>query len=188
MRCFIAIDVDERIKKALTNLQRELQGKVDIKKSDVKWVGPEAIHLTLKFLGEMKDKEVADICNIVKDISTNHKSFELNMESVGYFGKESARVLWVGTADGSSNLLRLQKDLEEQLALAGWPAEKRKYSGHLTLCRVKNSGAGAKLAAISKNYKNFKLGVVSADSISIYQSQLSSIGPAYTLLGNYKLQ
>ena len=65
MRLFIAIDIDERIRKALSDLQRRLQSEADIKKSDAKWVRPDAIHLTLKFLGEVEDEKVVEVCNIV---------------------------------------------------------------------------------------------------------------------------
>jgi 2'-5' RNA ligase len=110
------------------------------------------------------------------------------VETVGYFGDRSARVLWVGTGQNRENLLQLQSDLEQELALAGWPVETRKFSGHLTLCRVRNSKAGLKLAQMTEGYKDFKLGTVSAESVSVYQSELTPKGPVYTVLGNYKLQ
>jgi len=188
MRCFIAIDIDKKNRAALSDLQQQLQSSAGIKKIDVKWVNPENIHLTLKFLGEVKDAKIVEICNIVKDIADRHKSFELSIESVGCFGGRSARVLWVGTDDRSNNLRRLQKDLEEALALAGWPRETREFSGHLTLCRIRNSKAGIKLAQMTEEYKDFKLGVMPADSVSVYQSQLTPKGPIYTLLGNYKMR
>ncbi len=188
MRCFIAVDIDEKIRGALGDLQRQLQSKADIKKSDVKWVKPDNIHLTLKFLGEIEDEKVVELCNTVKDVAGRHKSFELGVESVGCFGGRSARVLWVGTGQVNSNLLRLQKDIEQQLALAGWPKESREFTGHLTLCRVRKPKAGLELAAVSADYRDFKLGVMPADSVSVYQSRLTPTGPVYTLLGNYKLQ
>ncbi len=187
MRLFIAIDIDERNRVALGNLQQQLQNGVDIKKSGVKWVRPENIHLTLKFLGEVKDEKVAEICNIVKDVVSRHKSFELDIESVGHFGGRSARILWVGAGKGRENLLQLQKDLEQQLASAGWPAEKRAYSGHLTLCRVRNPKAGFKLVQIVEQYKDFKVGIMPADSVLVYQSELTPAGPIYTVLGEYKM-
>jgi 2'-5' RNA ligase len=187
MRCFIAIDINQTIRAALGNLQQELQKKADIKKGGVTWVKPDAIHLTLKFLGEIEDEQLADVSDIVKDVAGRHKSFQLSIESVGCFGGKSARVLWVGTGEGSENLLRLQKDLEQQLVLAGWPAEEREFTGHLTLCRVKDSKAGVKLAQVAENYKQLKLGTISADSLCVYQSQLTPAGPIYTVLGNYKL-
>jgi 2'-5' RNA ligase len=187
MRCFIAINIDEQIRKALANLQDELQGKADIKRSDAKWVNPENIHLTLKFLGEIKDEQVVDVCNIACDVVRLHKAFELDVESVGHFGGRSARVLWVGAGQNCEKLLQLQEDLEQQLDLAGWPRETRKFSGHLTLCRIRNAKAGVKLAQMAQQYKDFKLGTMPADSVSVYQSQLTPKGPIYTVLGNYRL-
>jgi len=188
MRVFIAIDVGEKIRAAMSNLQEQVAARADIKKSDVKWVRAEAMHLTLKFLGEIKDEQAVEVCNIVEEVAGRHKSFELDIESVGHFGGRSARVLWVGMGAGSDELCRLAKGLDEQLASAGWPKETREFSGHLTLCRVRNPKAGIKLARTSEDYRDFKLGTVSADSVSVYQSRLRPTGPVYTVLGNYKLQ
>jgi 2'-5' RNA ligase len=169
-------------------LQRQFAEKTNLSKNDVKWVAPEAMHLTLKFLGEVKDDRIIEVCNAVRDAAAKSKSFELDIESVGHFGGRSARVLWVGTGRGSDNLCRLQEDIEQQLSSAGWPRETREFSGHLTLCRVKNPKAGLKLAQMSEDYKDLKLGTISADSVIVYQSQLRPTGPIYTILGNYKLQ
>ncbi len=187
MRVFIAIDIDENNRAALGDLQQQLQSKVDIKKGDAKWVNPENIHLTLKFLGEIRDEQVVDVCNVVKDVAGRHGRFELDIESVGHFGGRSARVLWVDTGKGREDLLQLQKDLEQQLASAGWPPEKRAYSGHLTLCRVRNPKAGFKLVQIVEQYKDFKIGTMPADSVSVYQSELTPAGPIYTVLSENKL-
>ncbi|UCE50095.1 MAG: RNA 2',3'-cyclic phosphodiesterase [Phycisphaerales bacterium] len=188
MRCFIAIDIDEQIRKGLSNLQNELRRKVDIRKGDVKWVNPEITHLTLKFLGEIKDDQIAEVCNVTADVAARHGRFDLDVRSVGYFGGRSARVLWVGTGEDCEKLVKLHDDLERQLEQAGWPREGRKFAAHLTLCRVKNSKAGIKLAQASRQYKDFGIGTLSADSVTVYQSELTPQGPIYTALGNYDLQ
>jgi len=188
MRVFIAIDIDEQIRKALGRLQDELRGKADIKKSDAKWVNPETIHLTLKFLGEIKDEQVAEVCNITRDVAGRHESFDLDVESVGHFGGKSAKVLWVGMGQNCDKLLQLQQDLEQQLDSAGWPMENRKFSGHLTLCRIRSARAGDNLAQLARQYKDFKLGTMPADSVTVYQSQLKPQGPIYTVLGRYELE
>lgn len=188
MRCFIAIDIDEQIRKSLSSLQKELQAKVDIRSSDVKWVSPEATHLTLKFLGEIKNEQAVEVCNITKDVASRHKSFDFAVESVGCFGGRNARVLWVGAGHDCNNLLQLQQDLDQELASAGWPKETRKFSGHLTLCRIRNPKAGIKLVQAARGYENLELGIVSADSVCVYQSQLMPKGPIYTALGKYDLQ
>ena len=187
MRCFIAIDIDETIRKGLGNLQDELRKKVDIRKGDVKWVQPDVTHLTLKFLGEIKDEQVAEVCNITKDVASRHERFDLDVESVGYFGGRSARVLWIGAGQGSDRLLRLQEDLEQQLDSAGWSREARKFSAHLTLCRIRNSKAGVKLAEVSGQYQDYELGTLRADSVTVYQSELTPQGPNYATLGSYLL-
>ena len=190
MRCFIAIDIGEENEAGLGDLQSELDGRAKdagVRKGDVKWVRAADIHLTLKFLGEVRDSAVVEICNIVSDVAGRCESFELDFESVGCFGGRSAKILWVGTGDGAENLVRLQKDIDRQLALADWPEERRAFAGHLTLCRVRNSRAGVKLVTIIEDYKDFKLGVTLVDSVTVYESQLTPKGPVYMALGNYKL-
>jgi len=95
--------------------------------------------------------------------------------------------LVIPDAHGGGKGLAIGPD-SSKLASAGWTGETRKVSGHLTLCRVRNSKAGVKLAQMTEGYKDFKLGTVSAGSVSVYQSQLTPKGPVYTVLGNYKLQ
>ena len=188
MRLFIAIDINDQIKNALSNLQKQIQNQIDAGKSDVKWVQPENTHLTLKFLGEVKDDKVAGLCNVVKDVASRFKGFDLDIERLGYFGSRSAKVLWVGTGAGSDNLCELAGRLEKQLARAGWHEENRKFAGHLTVCRVKNAKTGLKIANICDDYKDFKAGTVTVDSIKIYQSRLTAAGSIYTVVGNSKLQ
>jgi 2'-5' RNA ligase len=201
MRCFIAIDIDEKIRAAIADLQKQIASKVDVKKGDVKWVEPGNIHLTLKFLGEIKDEQSAEVCEISKKVAEAHKTFDIDIESVGTFGGRSAKIIWVGVGTWHGlparentakmavphELLALQKDLESQLAQAGYPPEEREFSAHLTLCRVRNPKAGVKLAEAVKQFEHLKLGSVAADAICVYQSQLTPAGPIYTLLGSFNL-
>lgn len=188
MRVFIAIDIDEQIRKDLGHLQDELRGKADVRKGDVKWVRPEVMHLTLKFLGEIPDEQTVEVCNITKDVASGYKRFDVDVETVGSFGGRSARVLWIGAGQHCEELAQLQADLEQQLDAAGWPKEARKFSAHLTLCRIRNTKAGFKLAKLAKEYENHDIGTMTADSVAVYQSELTPQGPIYTPLGNYSLQ
>ena len=188
MRCFIAIDIDEKIRKAIANVQKQLDGKVDIKKGDVKWVEPENIHLTLKFLGEIKDEQAAEVCDITKQVAEAYQNFTIDIESVGSFGGRSAKVVWVGAKKGTDELLALQKDLEALLEQVGFPKEDREFSAHLTLCRVNHPIAGLKMGEAIAQFSHLKLGSIAADAIYIYQSQLTPQGPIYTMLDDFKLQ
>jgi len=187
MRCFVAIDIPEEIRAELADLQKDLAGRVDIRKGDAKWVEPEAMHLTLKFLGEVPDNQIVEVCKIVETVAARHAAFDFPVEQVGSFGGHSARVLWVGAGLNSPELGQLQQDLEEQFEQAGWPREGRQFSGHLTLCRIRNVKAGEKLAAAAKQYTDYDLGTVEAASLCVYESQLKPQGPIYTRLGHYAL-
>jgi len=157
-------------------------------RGDVKWVAPANTHLTLKFLGEIKDQQVVEVCDIAKQVAAWHAGFDIAFESVGTFGGKSARVVWVGITEGSDKLSELQKDLEGRLADASFPPENREFSPHLTICRVRNPKAGFKLAEAAKRFEQFKLGSISAEAVCVYQSQLTPAGPVYTLLGKFGLK
>ncbi len=188
MRCFIAIDIDRETRTALANLQQEIAAKADVGKRDAKWVELENVHLTLKFLGEIKDQQVLQACDITEQVAARHTGFDIDIEKVGCFGGRTARVVWVGTGQGSDKLADLQKDLDQHLAQAGFAEDNRAFSAHLTLCRIKNAAAGKRLARLAELHKDFKAGSVAADSLCVYQSQLTPKGPVYTLIGKYNLR
>ena len=188
MRCFIAIDMDPQIKAALADLQKRISGRIDLRRGDVTWVRDNAMHLTLKFLGDVPDADIMDVCRVTEQVCQRHSRFDLDIQGVGHFGGTSARVLWVGTGQGTEDLMALQEDLENQLELAGWPREGRGFSAHLTLCRVKNPKAGATLVQAYKPHHDIKLGITGVESLVIYESQLRPEGPLYTALGQYELK
>ncbi len=186
MRCFIAIDIDKRLRKQIAHLQRELCDKAGPIKSGVKWVDPAIIHLTLKFLGEVRDRQINQVCGIVEELAASHESFSLNIRKLGAFGSV-ARVLWVGT-DENETLSALQKDLAERLCVVGFAGDKKQFSGHLTLCRIKNSSAGRTLGKLIKDYDTLDLGALEVNSVCIYKSELTKAGPEYTLISKSSLQ
>lgn len=189
MRCFIAIDIGEENKKKLTKLQSLLAEKAGIEDNDVKWVAADAMHLTLKFLGNVSDDHIVNLCHAVENVAAGHKCFDLDIKSVGFFGsKNSAKVLWIGAGAESKGLGLLQEDLEGYLVRNGWPKEARKFVGHLTLCRVKRFKTGKKIAETAVHYSGYKLGMISADSLCVYESKLRARGPVYRLLGKYELR
>jgi 2'-5' RNA ligase len=188
MRVFIAIDINEEIRSSIRALQGELKDAADIRSGEVKWVEPANIHLTLKFLGEIRDQDVPGVCNIVKAVASRHKRFKLSVESLGYFGSRSARVSWIGVCEGKESLFELQKELVSELEMSGWGKEERAFTGHLTMCRIKNIKAGRRIAEVSENFKDFQAGAVWVESVKVYQSQLTPSGPIYSVLGSYPLE
>jgi RNA 2',3'-cyclic 3'-phosphodiesterase len=202
MRVFIAIDIDDKIRKAIADLQKQIASKVSVKQGDLKWVEPNNIHLTLKFLGEMSDEQLEEVKEITNTVAQSHQKFNLDIESVGSFGGRSAKIVWVGVSKWHGlparentakmavpqELLALQKDLESLLEQTGFPKEERDFSAHLTLCRVNHPIAGLKVGEAIKQFSNLRLGSITADAIRIYQSQLTPQGPIYTMIADFKLR
>jgi len=187
MRCFIAMDIDETLKADITDVQARIKQQIELSPGEVKWVQPEGMHLTLKFLGDIKDTQSVDVCGITQAVCERHAPFTIEVREVGFFGGRSARVVWVGVGQDSQALLELQADLEAELAQAGWPPESRRFSGHLTLGRVKQSRAGLALARALTEFKKVDLGSIPVNQVSVYQSQLRPQGPLYTALAKYQL-
>lgn len=188
MRCFIAIDIGEEVRDNLADLQKRLKEETDTGKG-VKWTRPGSIHLTLKFLGDINREESVSVCKAVEKIAAEYEKFDLQVEGVGCFGsKKKPRVLWSGCSEGSEQLKKLQSTLEEELEKSGWAKDKRDFSPHLTLCRIKSGKAGKKLAKIPDEYEGWRLGKISVDELVVYESELTPKGAVYTALGSYELQ
>lgn len=186
MRLFIAVDINAQVRKRIEQIQRGLQRETGLMKGPVKWVGPDLIHLTLKFLGEVPDQAVGEVCRLAEETARSHSAFEMKVQGLGTFGRP-ARVLWAGIED-CPVLRALQEDLEGRLETAGWPREDRAFSAHLTLCRMKDPKAGARLAEALQGQTSLTLGSVWVDRVIVYESQLQAGGPVYTVVAAYDLQ
>lgn len=185
MRIFIAVDIGSAVRKRIAEIQASLMEKTGLRKGPVTWVQPGNIHLTLKFLGEVADEAITEVCRIVAEAAAKRSPFDLEAAGLGTFGRPP-RVLWAGV-QVVPELARLQADLEKRLAEAGWPPEGRAFTAHLTLCRIKEPKAGRKLAEACEEYKNSSLGPVSVDEVVVFESQLTREGSIYTAVSRCAL-
>jgi 2'-5' RNA ligase len=180
MRLFVAIDIEPHVRVRIKQVQNRLRQTPGLSDKEVKWVVPEQIHLTLKFLGEVRDDLLTQVCDVVKRTASEFESFDFEVKGLGAFGRP-ARIVWAGTSE-CPPMKQLQAALESRFAELGWDPENRPFAGHLTLCRVKNVSAGRKLADAVQAYKDESLGLVGVTELVLYQSQLSSAGPLYTAI------
>ena len=186
MRCFVAIDIDEEIRSRIGQLQQQLQKCISADQFGIKWVDPELMHLTLKFAGEVSDRDISELCAIVDEVAGKHKGFSVDVTGLGYFGA-TPRVAWVGV-DSSPELAELQKELDERLSMTGLaPEDNKAFHGHLTLCRVKNYKAGLELQHLLDDYGTVELGTQEVDTVYVYSSELTKQGPVYTVVSSSKL-
>lgn len=178
MRLFVAIDISPQVRDRIERLQRQLQKELNLSGKAVKWVRPELIHLTLKFMGEVDDRDVTSVCDAVTRTAGQFGPFEFEVKGLGVFGRP-ARVVWAGISR-CEPLLALQAELDRELTKLGGPIENRLFAGHLTLCRVKNVAAGRVLADAAGVYGDEVFGTVAASEVIVYHSELTGDGPVYT--------
>lgn len=183
MRSFIAIELPESVKTAISALQNELK-KCG---ADVRWVRPEGIHLTLKFLGDVKEKDVDGIVKSIEGTCKKYNSFNVEIKGTGVFpNMKSPRVLWIGVS-GNEVLLKLQKDIEEGMASLGFEKENRQFSPHLTFGRFKSLYGKEALMGKIEMYRDRNFGSIEASSISLMRSDLNPAGARYTRISEFKL-
>ena len=178
IRTFIAIklpdDVIERLREVQTGLKRE--------GLDIKWVRPENIHLTLKFLGDIQNSDVDAVGNALESATAPFAPLTLSAAGLGAFPSvKRPRVLWAGVRGDLEMLSRLHARLEEALSrLVGIEKENKTFKGHLTLGRIKNKvPPDAMIDAVSRYGDMASQGFV-ADTLHLIKSELKPSGPVYT--------
>lgn len=186
MRLFIAIDIYDAVKAAVVKLQQRI--KISLRNGNgLKWVEPEQMHLTLKFLGEVDDSRLDEIGEIINIACFEKKTFEFEFSAVGTFGRPS-KVLWLGSEKQNAELLDLADSVEQAMHQLGFEKENRPFSAHLTLARVKDGGIEKNLQRVVNENRKVEIPMVSVDSVCLYKSQLTLDGPVYTLLRKIELK
>lgn len=179
IRTFIAIPLSDRIREDLSNLQEELKKS----QAQVKWVRPEGIHLTLKFLGNVEEERILEIEEAIGKKIKGYSPFLLSLGCLGAFPDlRRPRVIWVGVEEGASEVKELAKRIEKALLPLGFVKEDRPFSPHLTLGRVKGPKNMERLKEILGPLTTKKLGSLNVHLIEIIKSQLTSKGAIYTTL------
>lgn len=188
MRVFIAIELPDKIKDSLGNLQEQLKKA----EADVKWVKPENIHLTLKFLGEVDDEKLKRISGAIEEAACENHSYKIRIHSLGAFPKiDYLRVLWVGVEEGDAETRKIAKTLEEKIMKIGIPKEERPFSSHITIGRIRSTLNRERLVEELKNLQeNFGKENLEfcVSKITLFKSTLTPKGPIYEGLKNVSLK
>jgi RNA 2',3'-cyclic 3'-phosphodiesterase len=181
VRLFVALDFPENVRQNL----RESIAPLKSEFAKVKWVRPEGMHVTLKFIGYVDDKKVESIAAALKDVHSPHP-VELTFRGVGFFPNErSPRVAWCGV-EVSSNLTELAAEIERALEPLGIEAESRPYFPHLTVARLPSSSKGAdKLVYAANQLKSRNFGTTRESEFYLYESILKPSGAEYNRLQGY---
>ena len=184
MRTFIAIELSDDIRDALAQVQSHLS----YASADVKWVAPQNVHLTLKFLGEITEEKAAEVAAALDAVSAETKPFELTFQDIGAFPKiELPKVIWVGLDKGAQESIALAGKIEAALTKIGFQQEARPFAPHLTVGRVRS---GKNRATFREKLLNCKLTTGNCQlirSFILFKSTLTPTGPIYSKLHEAKL-
>jgi 2'-5' RNA ligase len=186
VRTFVAIDPGDDIQSHLLLAQRKLARDV----SDVKWVEEANLHLTLLFLGEVRDRDLSEICRCVTRSVAATNAFVMEFKGIGCFpNTRRPRVVWVGVAAGAAETIALHDAIETPLLELGcYRREERQFTPHLTLGRTKSDLPGEQLARVLPQYQDWRAGEAVVREVLVMSSELTSHGPEYTVLGRAKLK
>ena len=194
MRLFVALDIDEAIRERIRLFVNEMRALAP----NVRWLSPESLHITLKFIGEQPESKLSAIEAALAKVSA--PSMRTSFHGCGFFpNAKSSRVLWIGVEAGAQ-LTQLARQVEEALVPLGIEQEKRGFSPHLTLARAgASSGAPGRqksdkpnqsFAAVQKRLADMpspEFGTMTAREFFLYQSHLSSQGSRYTKMAGFAL-
>lgn len=172
MRLFIAIDLPKNIKTNLARIQKELAPHY----SSLKWIKPENIHLTLKFLGETNHKKLEQVKTAIIEVSKNHKPFTLSLADFGFFPKTKNPRIFFIKAQPEKELKDIADDLEQNLEGLGFKQEHR-FKSHITLARIKGE---VDTSSLKEKLANVKVdGTFEVTHLTLFQSTLTNKAPIY---------
>jgi 2'-5' RNA ligase len=184
IRTFIAVHIPDSIRQDIGTFIGRLK-RFD---ADVKWVRPESMHLTLKFLGNIESERLDAIDGAVENAAVGKQTFDLALAGTGAFpNPKRPNVLWIGARQGAEAFATLAGSVESELAELGFEREKRPFSVHLTIGRVRSArNIGQVVEMMTEN--GFESGPFRIDAVHVMKSDLQRTGAVYTTLRTFKLQ
>ena len=184
LRTFVALTLPHEVTAVLSRLQQSLRSG-GIKMS---WVRPENIHLTLKFLGDTPQADVASIAGALRQALHGLTPLALSVQGLGVFpGIKRPRVLWAGLGGDIPNLKRLAEGVDAALLPIGFKPEKRGFKAHLTLGRMRKAVDSRQLQRLMADEGEFRPMAYTARRVVFYKSDLKPNGAVYTPLDEFLL-
>jgi len=187
-RTFIALELDEPLQRYLGRIIRRMAQELP----SLCWVDPAGIHLTLAFLGQLSDEQLSAAISAAELAARKVSAFDFRLSHPGIFGTpRQPRVIWIGVDESSGKLLQLQRELNLELAQRGFEVDKRPFSPHLTLSRVKAPLKAEEQQSLQRlltvKDRQPSSPTMHASQISVMKSELSPMGAKYTCLRNVDL-
>ncbi len=188
VRCFIAIELPDGVKRGLRELQAQLKSGGQ---APVKWADPDNIHLTLKFLGNVAADRMGEITAAMTKAVQGVSPFQLEVKELGVFpNPRRVQVIWVGVSGEVDKLAKLQQRLESNLAGLGFAPEGRRFTPHLTLARLRDQATPDERAKLGQLIADTEFDAAQSfpvEAVNLIKSQLTREGPIYTRISSAAL-
>lgn len=185
MRAFIAVDIPSAVKDEIGKLQKELMREV---RSSVKWVAAANIHITLRFLGEVPEEKIEQLCQVLPKGGRGVNPFKIIIKKLGVFPNLSRpRVIWVGMESQGNQMEQLYSQIETLARDLGFTPEKRTFSPHLTIGRIKQLKDYTEWVKSIGKREGLFFGETTVECFYLFQSILKPQGPEYRKLKKFDL-
>jgi 2'-5' RNA ligase len=184
LRLFVAVLLSDALRNSIARAQDQFKKA----SGGVKWVAPENLHVTLKFLGGVDEERLDDINTALSASVEGFQTFDLKLAGAGAFpGLSRPQTIWIAAKEGTEHLRRLAESVESRLEAVGFPKEERKFKAHITIGRAKDLKDARSLSDVIKNYENEEFGSQTVDRIALMKSDLRKEGPIYSALREFML-
>lgn len=185
MRTFIAATLPAHIIDHVAAVQNSLRS-AGVR---AKWARASNMHLTLKFLGDIDETEVASAGRAMSESARGSSPITLLASGIGVFPSlRRPRVIWAGLGGETEKLTRLQAAMEDALDAAGFPRENRAYSAHLTVGRIRERIDLKKLPDMIERFEKFESEPFAVDRVTLFKSDLKPDGPVHTKLATHTFE
>jgi 2'-5' RNA ligase len=180
IRSFVAVSISEGARRQIADLLGRLRRESG---PGVRWVRPELMHLTLAFLGEVSADFLEPAKGALSEVAARRDAFTMRLKGLGAFPSSSrARVVWIGTEQGKGEVCALQADVVRALSAFGYRPERRPFSPHLTLGRLRIPDDVSRAVAVQFESEPFRI-----DQLVLFRSVLGPGGPTYSRLSEFPL-
>lgn len=179
VRTFIAVLLTAELRSKIVEVQEQFRAAAP----RVKWVAEGNLHVTLKFLGDVGDDRLGEICAALEKATVGASPFRLVVSGAGAFPNlHRPRVVWIGLGSGADSLTAIAGNVESELAALGYSKEERPFSAHITIGRVRPETRVDDLTSAMQTAGIAEIGDLEVKSIALMKSDLRREGPVYSIL------
>lgn len=184
-RIFVAVELDPALHRAVVEAQRRLEAAG----AKVRWIKPDHLHFTLRFLGEITPVQLALVKVATREAAQGIAPFGVILKRLGGFPSlHRPQVIWIGVEEGAPDLVAMANRLNERLVHHRFPPEDRKFRPHLTLARIRDARQWGDIVRALTQSQDIAVGSQQVQAMAVMESRLTRDGPIYTRVEEVSLQ